>query len=237
MAGRWFRLFRRAAGMQLARRSREGVRRNIVQLQQSGFVEAREIAVDRAQVGGVVVVGQQFLDQRFHLPAIGQRVPARDLLAAVQRHEAIELLVQRRRIGREVRVILHQQRTRLARDSVSEMHDEARIVSISAAGTRSWPTFLLSDSTNTGSAGSKRRSWSQIALSKAFCDGCGWLGKSPSTEPRCAASCSRSSTCAPCAASTSSKRLLPLPVVPQTTWKASAGATSSAALTWLRKAL
>ena len=34
-------------------------------------------------------------------------------------------------------------------------------------------------------------------LSNAFCDGCGSSGRSPSSEPRCRASASRSSTCAP----------------------------------------
>ena len=101
----------------------------------------------------------------------------------------------------EVRVVLEQQRRRALASSVSRRKQRAaRMRSISASGTRRLPTFLLSDSTNTGRAGSKPESAVQIAVSNAFCVGCGASGRSPSTEPRCAASTSRSSTCAPACA-------------------------------------
>ena len=51
-------------------------------------------------------------------------------------------------------------------------------------------------------------------LSNIFCEGCGRSGRLPSTEPRCAARSSRSSTCAPARLSAPSRRLLPLPVGP-----------------------
>jgi len=98
----------------------------------------------------------------------------------------------------------------------SDRQGAARIASISAGGTCSRPIRRLSDSAKITRAVSKRRSVFQMPLSKAFCVGCGWSGRSPSTEPRCAASRSRSSTWAPAAANACSSRLLPLPVGPQT---------------------
>ncbi len=56
--------------------------------------------------------------------------------------------------------------------------------SSSVSGSCSVPTRRLSASTNTGRDGSNRRSRSRSALSKAFCDGCGAPGRSPSSEPR-----------------------------------------------------
>ena len=55
----------------------------------------------------------------------------------------------------------------------------------------------LSASTNTGRAGSNVRSALTSSVSKRFCDGCGTPAQAPSSEPRCAASASRSSVCAP----------------------------------------
>ena len=89
--------------------------------------------------------------------------------------------------------------------------------SMSFSGTRRSPTFLLSLSTITGRAGSKRRSASQTLDSNCFCPGCGLPGTRPSTEPRWFASSSRSSTCTPSSVSRCSSRLLPEPVTPQTT--------------------
>ena len=62
--------------------------------------------------------------------------------------------------------------------------------------------------------------WSS-RLSNIFCVGCGRSGRLPSTEPRCAASSSRSRTCAPARFSAPSRRLLPLPVGPWITMKSS----------------
>jgi hypothetical protein len=118
------------------------------------------------------------------------------------------------------------------------MHSDPRMRSINASGTRRLPTFLLSDSTNTGRDGSNDESALQIAVSNDFCEGCGASGRSPSTEPRCAARISRSSTCAPASASASSRRLLPEPVAPQITRKSKrAGSVSRSATTCLRNAL
>ncbi len=97
------------------------------------------------------------------------------------------------------------------------MQGLSRMASIRASGTRTLPTFLLSLSTYTGRDGSKCRSASHTKLSKRFWLGCSWPGMWPSTELRWLASASRSSTCAPWAASACSRRVLPLPVGPQTT--------------------
>ena len=80
----------------------------------------------------------------------------------------------------------------------------------------------LSPSAHTTRAGSKPRRACHSCVSKAFCDGCGWPGSGPSTEPRWQASASRSSTGSPAAASACSSRLLADPVRPQTTRRRSA---------------
>ena len=59
------------------------------------------------------------------------------------------------------------------------MHGAVRMRSTSASGTRRSPTFLLSLSTNTGRAGSKRRSASQTRESNCFCPGCALPGTRP----------------------------------------------------------
>ncbi len=56
-----------------------------------------------------------------------------------------------------------------------------------------------------------------MRVSKCFCEGCGTPGRAPSSEPLCTARSSRSSTCAPRAASACSTRVLALPVAPQIT--------------------
>src|SRR5205085_1274984 len=91
--------------------------------------------------------------------------------------------------------------TRVSTSVSSLMHREARMRAISASGTCSSPIFFDSPSMNTGSSrlhfSSAARSW----LSNHFCDGCGSPGMAPSTEPRCAASRSRSITWRPARAS------------------------------------
>ena len=91
------------------------------------------------------------------------------------------------------------------------------MASINASGRATLPTFLLSASTNTGRAASSARSACHTRISKCFCDGCGCPGIIPNTEARWLASASKSSTCAPAAASACSRRVLPEPVGPQTT--------------------
>ena len=112
--------------------------------------------------------------------------------------------------------------------------------SISALGHAQVADLLaLAISTNTGRAGSNDESALQIAVSNDFCVGCGASGSSPSTEPRCAASTSRSSTCAPAAASASSRRLLPEPVAPQIDAEVEArrAASRGRATTWRAECL
>ncbi len=58
---------------------------------------------------------------------------------------------------------------------------------------------LLSASTYTGRSGESRFNSLHSRLSKSFCGGCGSPGRSPSREPRWAASASRSRTWAPAA--------------------------------------
>ena len=68
---------------------------------------------------------------------------------------------------------------------------------------------------NRGESSLRRR------LSNIFCVGCARSGRLPSTEPPCAASSSRSRTCAPARRSAPRRRLLPPPVGPWMTMKSS----------------
>jgi hypothetical protein len=69
----------------------------------------------------------------------------------------------------------------------------------------------------TRAARDEERGVASTWLSNHFCDGCGESGQSPSSEPRCRASSSRSSTCASVVVNALSNRLFPDPVRPQIT--------------------
>ena len=110
-----------------------------------------------------------------------------------------------------------------------------RIAAVSVSGTNRRPIFLLSASSHTGRAGSNRRSASSTSVSKYFCDGCGWPGRSPSSEPLWLANVSRSSTCSPSRASACSSRVLPQLVGPHsTTYSKAGGKVASVSRTQLR---
>ena len=98
--------------------------------------------------------------------------------------------------------------------------------SISASGTRRSPTFLLSLSTNTGRAGSRRAQRVPERGVEGLLRGCGSPGTRPSTEPRWLASASRSSTCAPARAAPAAGGSCPSRSAPQTTRSRSAPAAS-----------
>ena len=161
---------------------------------------AGEVALHRLQVDRVVVRDEQVAHD------LGRATGARGLLPGVRRPRCRAARAARRAARRTPRC--RRRRSRSPRAAGARVRrapararrsGEARMCSISAGGTRRSPTFLLSLSTYTGRAGSKRRSASQTRESNCFWPGCALPGTRPSTEPRWFASASRSSTCAPCA--------------------------------------
>ena len=109
--------------MQLACCGDKGLGRNIRQRDFNSLVVLNEIAVDRLEVGRIVVVHQQFIDQRRHVAGRCHRLPALDAFAAVQLHQEFKLCVQCGSVAGEVLVVLDQQfHTIFAR----HLHGDAR---------------------------------------------------------------------------------------------------------------
>ena len=157
------------------------------------------------------------------------RVPSstRDLLA-VQRDQAVELPFEQIGIGFEVLVLGSQQAHAGLERQLEPQALAARIAQIRASGTRRSPTLRLSDSTKTGRVRDRTIATRPDQRFEHLLRRLRRAGMPPSTEPRWCASPSRSSTCEPAAARCCSRRLLPLPVVPQITTKRSPPATCSA---------
>ena len=70
------------------------------------------------------MLAQQARDELAPLARRGERLPLRDLFPAVQRGEAVELRLERGAIGKEVPVLLEQQRDARVQRRVE--HDAAR---------------------------------------------------------------------------------------------------------------
>ena len=138
---------------------------------------AAEIARDRRGISRVVVLQQQLAHHRLRSrrPSPAPASPAPRPCRAAR---SVPRAARKTAPGpaRRSRSPPAAGRTRSSSASSSRRQGLARIRSISASGTATLPTFLLSLSTNTGRAGSKRRSWSHTSVSKRFCVGCGWPG-------------------------------------------------------------
>src|SRR6185437_12311984 len=74
---------------------------------------ARRIAIvahERASIRRIVVAREKIAHEGLPLAGLEERDPARDALGAVERREAAQLLLEERRVGEEMGVILEEER-------------------------------------------------------------------------------------------------------------------------------
>ena len=191
---------------------------DVVGARHQRFTGAGKIARDRLRVHRIVVPFEQLGDERVEFAAGRGVAPSLEHFLPMDGREMRETRGKLVRRSDEMRVLVPSASRRAAASPCRGARTTIRASSRAALrAPAALPILRLSDSTNTGRAGSSVASAAASALSNAFCDGCGSSGRSPSSEPRCRASPSRSSVCAPSAASAARSRHLPEPVSPQIT--------------------
>ena len=148
----------------------------------AGAPSAGEVALHRLEIDRVVVRRPAVRARpRPVRPARAASCQASTTAVAAQRAQRVEAVAERVDVVDE-EVVVRASAARRARSSGSSSQQarrRAHALRSAPRGTRRSPIFRLSLSTNTGRAGSKRRSASQSRVSNAFCHGCDVPGTRP----------------------------------------------------------